>query len=115
MIPEITIKWSVMQAADRHLLTVADVARRLPRRASGRPVAERTIRHWMTAGLRGVRLESTCVGGRRYVPLDELLAFLEETQQPAATSRAAADRIQELDRFHRQRRAVAMLKRSYRI
>jgi hypothetical protein len=46
-----------------HLLTLAQLARRLPRRRCDRPVHVATLHRWRRPGLRGIRLECVRVGG----------------------------------------------------
>lgn len=53
------------------LLTIKEAAEACPL-----PTKPRTIRKWIDHGLRGIRLRSALVGGRRVVPVDALLEFL---------------------------------------
>lgn len=45
------------------LLTFAELARRLPSRRNGRPVAVSSVHRWRLKGLHGVRLEAIKLGG----------------------------------------------------
>jgi len=64
------------------LLSLSEAAKTLP----GRPHASSIFR-WLTRGVRGVRLESTLVGGRRYTSQEALVRFC------AAITAAAADEL----------------------
>lgn len=53
-------------------------ARRLPRLRRNRPVSPSTLYRWSTIGLRGVRLETTMLGGVRVTSEDALRRFFTE-------------------------------------
>jgi hypothetical protein len=57
------------------VLSFAQAARRLPRMRGGRPVSPATLWRWATSGLRGVRLETTHIGGTRCTSLEALARF----------------------------------------
>ena len=73
------------------LLRLSDVAKLLP----GRPRAS-SIARWAMHGVRGGRLESCLIGGRRYTSREALERFI------AATT-AAADSVKAPPRTTRQR------------
>lgn len=54
------------------LLTLAEAARKLR-------VGKRTIDRYVGPGVRGVRLESVCIGWRRYVNVEMLNRFIAAT------------------------------------
>jgi Protein of unknown function (DUF1580) len=53
----------LIDVANEPLITLAQLARRLPRRRKDRPVAPSTIHRWRAPGIKGVRLECVRVGG----------------------------------------------------
>jgi hypothetical protein len=60
------------------LLTFSQAAKRLP----GRPHSS-TIWRWHMRGVRGIRLETVLIGGRRYTSVDALQLFVEQTTASA--------------------------------
>ena len=58
-----------------HTFPLAEAARRLPRLRSNRPVSVSTLWRWAFRGLRGVRLETTLVGGVRVTSAEALRQF----------------------------------------
>jgi hypothetical protein len=44
------------------LLTLPDIAKLIPSRRRGRPCSNATVWRWAMTGLRGVKLETICVG-----------------------------------------------------
>ena len=67
-------------------LSISAAANSLP----GRPNVS-TVWRWISRGVRGVKLQTFCVGGRRYVTKESLENFLAQTTaaangQPAPTS-----------------------------
>lgn len=54
------------------LLTVSEAARRFPRRPS-----TVSLWRWATKGVRGCKLRTVAVGGKRYVPESAIAEFLE--------------------------------------
>ena len=87
---------------------VREVSRLVP----GRPHCQ-TVWRWVLAGVRGRKLASVLVGGRRYVPGQAILDFLEAepttstkpqskptpTRTPAARRRASEAAARELERM----------------
>jgi hypothetical protein len=78
--------------------SLTEAARRLPRLRKGRPVHVSTLWRWATRGLRGVRLETTMVGGARVTSLAALEAFFNATNNASGmpshprSDMSAADR-----------------------
>lgn len=73
-----------------HMLTLTEAARHLP----GRPHVS-TLWRWYTRGVRGVRLETLVVGGRRYTSREALQRFSERltgTEAVASTYRTPGQR-----------------------
>lgn len=60
------------------LLTITETARTLP----GRPNVT-TIWRWRNRGVRGVRLETICIGGRRFTSREALARFFAATTAAA--------------------------------
>lgn len=71
----------MLEVFDNDRLTVNQVAKRLP-------VHVATVWRWVIRGVRGKRLNSHLVGGRRYIFGRDLLAFLA----PASVDQSAIDR-----------------------
>lgn len=61
---------------DESLMTLAEAARSLPHKPH---VA--TLYRWMSRGVRGIRLRTILVGGRRYTSREALNEFIEATSQ----------------------------------
>ena len=80
------------------LLTLQDAAKSLPRRPH---VA--TVYRWISAGVRGVRLEAVRVGGVLYTSREKLQFFADQCTDPSATpSRTTPKKRQgEIDRAER--------------
>ncbi len=71
--------------AESEALTLADAARTLP----GRPNTS-TLFRWQTRGVRGIRLETMLVGGRRFVTRAALDRFFEALNPPQGGDEASA-------------------------
>ncbi len=68
------------------LLSIADATRNIP----GHP-SPRTVRSWINPGIRGVRLETILLGGRRWTSKQALKEFVDQvTRAGAVESRKAA-------------------------
>lgn len=71
---------------DDELLTISQVAQRLPTRPN-----ISTVFRWVTRGVRNRKLETVLIGGRRYVRASDLIAFLtglnDVGQEPSTNSR----------------------------
>jgi hypothetical protein len=68
-----------------HMLTISAAARELP----GRPHVS-TVWRWINHGVRGIRLQTVLVGGKRYTSRESLQAFVEQTTVAAAGDTPAA-------------------------
>jgi hypothetical protein len=77
------------------LLTMQEASKQLP----GRPSIAALYR-WHLRGVRGVRLETILIGGRRKTSIEAFGRFVERT-----SAAATPDRYQDLAQTHRQRRA----------
>lgn len=77
-----------------HLLTLAEACRRMP----GRP-SICSLWRWYRHGVRGAKLETVVIGGRRYTSIEALERFAEATT-------AAADGQPRPVRTARQRQRV---------
>lgn len=85
---------------DEHLLTPAEATRELP----GRP-SLRTVWRWMQRGVRGIKLESVVIGGRRYTSRESGQRFIERTTSAAtgqATGQVSTRRAMALERAERE-------------
>jgi len=50
---------------------------------TGKRPALTTVWRWCSKGCRGVRLESVCIGGRRYVTIPAIERFINGSNRPA--------------------------------
>lgn len=55
----------MIDADKEHLIDFAEAARNLPRSASGTAVHAKTVARWALVGVKGIKLESLCMGARR--------------------------------------------------
>ena len=62
---------------DENLMTLAEVAKVLPRCRAGKLVHASTVYRWAQSGLRGLRLETLQVGGRRCTSQAALQRFFD--------------------------------------
>jgi hypothetical protein len=76
-------------------LSLSQAARRLPRLRAGRPVHPSTLWRWALTGLRGVRLETTMVGGVRVTSAAALRRFFAAVAAQSI-GEAAADQPAEV-------------------
>src|SRR5262245_44002875 len=101
----------MLRMASERLFALSDRAliRDLPRRRRGRRPHVSTLYRWAMRGLRGVRLETICVGGTLCTSREAVLRFFEAlTQQrqthakgPTVSSQAQADAVnKQLDALH---------------
>lgn len=58
-------------------ITLAQAARLIPGREPGRKISIDSIWRWCIRGVRGVRLRSVLIGGRRFTTRQWLLEFIE--------------------------------------
>lgn len=70
-----------IDVANEELLTLAQLAKRLPRRRKGRPIHPSTIHRWRYPGIREVRLECVRVGGVWYTSPAAFQRFCERLSQ----------------------------------
>jgi len=75
-----------------HLITLKQAARQLPGN-----VHLSTLHRWRMRGVKGVKLETLMIGGRRYTSVEALSRFFERTTQ-AADGEVAKPRAAELKR-----------------
>src|ERR1700722_12718296 len=64
---------------DQQPLTLAEAARLLPKRPN-----PATLWRWRTKGVRGVRLKTSMIGGRRYVTRAALQRFIDAVTAAAS-------------------------------
>ena len=72
------------------LLTLAQAARRLPRRNNGKAPHVGALYRWASTGCRGVVLETIQFGGQRFTTMAALQRFAEALTQLARPGRASA-------------------------
>ena len=61
-----------------HMLSISAAARELP----GHPHVS-TLWRWINHGVRGIRLQTVLIGGKRYTSRESLQAFVEQTTAAA--------------------------------
>lgn len=78
-------------------------------RLTGEKPHTSTIWRWCSKGCKGIRLESICIGGKRYVTVSAIERFIEARSQPdaprASTIAAEGSRPQHVARHDARRRA----------
>lgn len=89
------------------LRRLSDVAKSLPNRPSAS-----TVWRWVTKGVRGIRLESTRLGGFNYVSDEALQTFLNAINEPSIQPPAKTAPRSARERNASKRRAAAILERA---
>lgn len=69
----------MIEFSEQAAVPVAEVPAYLPPGRGGRRVNSSTVIRWCLRGVRGVRLESVVVGGRRYTDRASIVRFIEAT------------------------------------
>lgn len=59
------------------LVPIRDVPKRLPTKPGGKRVHISAVYRWMKKGVRGVKLDSVCIGGTRYTSVEALQRFVD--------------------------------------
>jgi hypothetical protein len=67
----------VISVASEQLLTLSQLAKRLPRHRNDRPVHPSTCHRWRSPGVRGVRLECVRIGGIWHTSWEAFQRFCE--------------------------------------
>jgi hypothetical protein len=63
------------------VFSLLELTGKLPRNNNGRKISISTIHRWIVRGVRGVKLSSVRIGGRRYVTARALSEFLAAAEQ----------------------------------
>jgi hypothetical protein len=71
---------------------------------TGKRLALTTVWRWCSKGCRGVRLESVCIGGRRYVTIPAIERFINRSIQPAQPPAPPAGALSKTDAAYRAMR-----------
>jgi uncharacterized protein DUF1580 len=69
----------MIDVRNENLLPCSEVARETP----GEPPHASTVRYWRVHGIRGVKLETVMIGGRRYTSKEALQRFFAATTAAA--------------------------------
>lgn len=77
-----TFSMQLTQLEHERPISIADACKYLGDVTGKRP-AVTTVWRWCLKGCRGVRLESVCIGGRRYVTIPAIERFINRSNQPA--------------------------------
>lgn len=63
------------------LIRLSDLPKRIPLSKNGKPVNVSTIWRWHMHGLRGVQLETTCIGGSTFTSVEAFTRFNDQLDQ----------------------------------
>jgi len=77
----------MVDLSTEHLLSLPEAASRLP----GRPHIS-TLHRWRQRGVRGVKLETLLLGGRRYTSREALKRFAAATTAAGSVDRSTEER-----------------------
>ncbi len=77
---------STINVSSEQLLTLSQLAKRLPRRRRDRPIHPSTIHRWRQPGVRGVRLECIRVGGAWHTSVEAFQRFCDRLSMPDAVA-----------------------------
>ena len=86
----------IIDVNSEQIVTLSQLAKRLPRRRSGRPVHPATIHRWRNPGVRGVRLECVRIGGIWHTSLEayqrwvDQLTAIETPGEPGSSASPSA-------------------------
>jgi hypothetical protein len=86
---------SIIDVNREQILTLSQLAKRLPRRRNDRPVHPATIHRWRHPGVRGVRLECVRIGGIWVTSLEAYQRWVDQLttlDQRGESSTAAPER-----------------------
>ena len=105
----------VIDVVAEQLVTLAQLAKRIPARRNERPVHPSTIHRWRSPGIGGIRLDCIRIGGAWHTSMEAFQRFClqlsNQSDSPASSTATAAradrtadaehlDRVdRELDRF----------------
>lgn len=82
----------MISVASEQLLTLSQLAKRLPRHRNDRPVHPSTCHRWRSPGVRGVRLECVRIGGIWHTSWESFQRFCDILTSVAQGSSPAAPR-----------------------
>jgi len=71
-----------------------------------KPIHRRTLQHWCLHGVRGIRLESLKVQGRRYTSIEAWNRFFQAVTEAAAATKRGRPPMVVGSRTHREVRAI---------
>jgi hypothetical protein len=71
----------MISVADEQLMTLAQLAKRLPQRRNSRPVHPSTLHRWRHPGIRGIRLECIRIGAAWHSSVEALQRFCDRLTQ----------------------------------
>jgi hypothetical protein len=98
---------SVIDMRNEEILTFQEAVERLPRRRQGKRSAPSTIYRWSSGGLRGVVLESICIGGTRCTSVEALERFFDRLTARSVTRPASDPRASQHNVLRPSRRSTA--------
>lgn len=75
-LPQIRAESSI-DIASEELISIREVPKRLPKKPGGKHVHISAVYRWMQKGVRGVKLDSVCIGGTRYTSVEALQCFVD--------------------------------------
>ena len=67
----------MIDISNETVISPADAVKNLPRRRGGKRPNISTVYRWMVDGVRGIKLESICIGGTRCTSIEALQRFFD--------------------------------------
>lgn len=97
----------MIDMAKENLIAFRDVPKRLPRRPNGKTIHISVVYRWASKGIKGVILESLCVGGTQYSSIEALQRFADaitsnRPDSPTPISRMTKTRQAQAQQAERQ-------------
>ena len=90
-----------------------DATPHIPRRRAGKKCNVATVYRWMTAGCRGIKLESICIGATRCTSIEALQRFFDALTaqaegQPVQPPRLTKSRKKQIEAAERRLKKVGV-------
>ncbi|GMU22147.1 MAG: hypothetical protein AMXMBFR13_22350 [Phycisphaerae bacterium] len=101
----------MIDLSTEQVISLAEAARRLPRRRAGKKAHVSCVYRWTTAGCKGVILESVQVGGTRCTSVEAIQRFIERLTTggtAAPTVRTSQRREREIAAAEKRLQAVGI-------
>jgi hypothetical protein len=97
----------MIDVAVEEVFSLTEAAKRLPQRRKGARPHVATLHRWCQTGIRGIRLESICIGGCRCTSAPALQRFFEgvtlaSEPQPVPVPQHSATRRKQIEQAERR-------------